>query len=358
MLQQVSPLGWSSDLRQPPALSFIQLYDYLVVSTRKYKHIVLKGTKYKKLKAYQFFYEGHIKALESKGHQNKKYVKAAVLASMKKKKYSVVIELSDSSDILRAACTCPAGLGARGQGKCNHTGGMLFAMEDFCKRGLKIHSEPLSCTSRLSVWVVPRNQSVTAKPLDKILIRKIRFGKKKIRDTPKLINFDPRASYQRQVNEKDFQKLCDSLQDCFPLSMFHLFYDNRPNAATQGLIGNQNKMPSALNKENVQNESPVAFRDSYDIASPSFKELVDKYVQNFKITEIEVAATEKQTRGQYNNKLWKEKRKLLLTASNFGKAAKTKVEPSKKLKSMLYTDFVTESVLYGRENEANGLMGY
>ena len=77
-----------------------------------------------------------------------------------------------------------------------------------------------------------------------------------------------------------------------------------------------------------------------------------------KSRKIEVAATKKQTRSQHNNKLWKEKRKLLLTASNFGKTAKIKVEPSKKIKSMLYTDFVTESVLYGRENEANGLMGY
>ena len=33
VLQRVSPLGWSTDLRQLPELSFIQLYDYLVVST-------------------------------------------------------------------------------------------------------------------------------------------------------------------------------------------------------------------------------------------------------------------------------------------------------------------------------------
>ena len=51
-------------------------------------------------------------------------------------------------------------------------------MEDFIRRGLQNHPEPLTCTSRLSVWVVPRNQSVAAKPLDKVLIRKIRFGKK------------------------------------------------------------------------------------------------------------------------------------------------------------------------------------
>ena len=65
-LQQISALGWSTDLRQLPELNFIQLYDSLVVSTRKYCHIVLKGTNCKKLKSYQSFFEGNVKRLESK----------------------------------------------------------------------------------------------------------------------------------------------------------------------------------------------------------------------------------------------------------------------------------------------------
>ena len=32
-LRRISALGWSTDLRQLPELNFIQLYDYLVVST-------------------------------------------------------------------------------------------------------------------------------------------------------------------------------------------------------------------------------------------------------------------------------------------------------------------------------------
>ena len=80
------------------------------------------------------------------------------------------MEFTPQCDVSRAACTCPAGLGSQGKGKCNHIGGVLFALEDFTRWGLQKHPEPLSCTSRLSVWVVPRNQSVAAKPLDQILI--------------------------------------------------------------------------------------------------------------------------------------------------------------------------------------------
>ena len=68
-LLHVSPLGWSSDLRNLLSISFIQLYDYLIVTTREYQHIVLTSSK--KLKAYQFFFEGHIKTLESKEHNYK-----------------------------------------------------------------------------------------------------------------------------------------------------------------------------------------------------------------------------------------------------------------------------------------------
>jgi len=83
------------------------------------------------------------------------------------------VEFSPQSDILQGACMCPAGLGLYGKGKCNHIGGLLFVIEDFTRRGLQKHAKPLSCTSWLSVWVVPRNQSVAAKPLDQVLIRKI-----------------------------------------------------------------------------------------------------------------------------------------------------------------------------------------
>ena len=203
---RISALGWSSDLRNLPEMNFIQLYDYLVVSTRKYRHIVLKGTHYKKLKSYQFFFEGNVKKLESKVFENKTYVKANFLPSMKKTPYRAILEFSPTYDVLRAACTCLAGLRLRGKGKCNHIGGVLFAIEDFIRRGLQNNSEPLTCTSRLSVWVVPRNQSVAAKPIDEVLIRKIRFGKKNIRTQPKIIKFDPRAPDKRTRDETSFKK--------------------------------------------------------------------------------------------------------------------------------------------------------
>ena len=57
---RISAFGWSSDLRNLPEINFIQLYDYPVVSTWKYCHIMLRGTYNEKLKSSQFFFEGNV----------------------------------------------------------------------------------------------------------------------------------------------------------------------------------------------------------------------------------------------------------------------------------------------------------
>ena len=57
---RISVFGWSSDLRNLPEINFIQLYDYPVVSTWKYRHIMLRGTYNEKLKSSQFFFEGNV----------------------------------------------------------------------------------------------------------------------------------------------------------------------------------------------------------------------------------------------------------------------------------------------------------
>lgn len=77
--------------------------------------------------------------------------------------------------------------------------------------------------------------------------------------------------------------------------------------------------------------------------------MVDEHVSNLTITQEEIQETERLTRRQKKNSLRFEKRKTLLTASNFGKAGKTKVEPSNKLKSILYSNFTTDALQYGIE---------
>ena len=110
--------------------------------------------------------------------------------------------------------------------------------------------------------------------------------------------------------------------------------------------------------DSVEDEGSTPFTDNYDIATNRFKSIVDEHIFNMTVTDEEIRETERLTRGQNKNSLWFDKRKSLLTASNFGKAAKTKVEPSKKLKAMLYANFTTEAVQYGIESEERAVVIY
>ena len=64
-----------------------------------------------------------------------------------------------------------------------------------------------------------------------------------------------------------------------------------------------------------------------DIASRHFRSMVDEHIFNLTITQEKIQETEKLRGRQNKSNRWFEKRKLL-TASNFGETAKTKVEPS------------------------------
>ena len=77
------------DLRKLPPFDFVKLYDYLVLKTAKYDHNTIYHSGYNKLKAYQFFKEGHIKSLHLSVKGNTTFVKGEVLPSVKQD-YSIV----------------------------------------------------------------------------------------------------------------------------------------------------------------------------------------------------------------------------------------------------------------------------
>ena len=56
-------LSWVSDIRGTPPLNFVQLHDYFVLRTSRYKHIFLKQTGYKKITSFKFFYEDFIRKI-------------------------------------------------------------------------------------------------------------------------------------------------------------------------------------------------------------------------------------------------------------------------------------------------------
>ena len=355
---------WSSDLRQMPELSFIQLYDYLVVITEKYTNSVLKRISYKKLKAFNFFYEGFIKSLEVANSVEFVYMHAKVKASMKSSLYKVIIKFSyKTNDIIAAACTCPAGSSPLCLGKCNHIGAVLFLMEDFNRKEMKQFPDTITCTSKLSKWNVPRDSSSKPLPINDITVRKIKFGDKTEKVVkPKTADYDPRATTQREVNNNDIDKLRQQLFEAFPSSSFFLYNDPpssfQEHGEPQQIECEEVEFTEDMDYEEEADINTLPFNEFYDISALKFTELVNHYVDSKVISTKQIKHIEKETRGQSSSELWWSIRKEILTASNFYNAAVTKVEPSSKIKSMLYSNVKTTGMMHGVQNEKRALDSY
>ena len=86
--------------------------------------------------------------------------------------------------------------------------------------------------------------------------------------------------------------------------------------------------------------------------------MVDKYVVNISLTDEEIKRIEYSARGQQSSKLWWEYRKEKLTASNFYISAVTKVEPNKKIESLIYSSVKISSMKHDIANEMVALSEY
>ncbi|XP_078671834.1 uncharacterized protein LOC144911604 [Branchiostoma floridae x Branchiostoma belcheri] len=95
----------------------------------------------------------------------------------------------------------------------------------------------------------------------------------------------------------------------------------------------------------------LPFNDLYDFSTSAFSDMMGTYMKSMKLSRDEQLTTEQETRGQGSSETWKEKRKEKLTSSNFGSAITCKVEPSNKVKGMLYSSFTTKATTYGNNNE-------
>ena len=70
----------------------------------------------------------------------------------------------------------------------------------------------------------------------------------------------------------------------------------------------------------------MPFNECYDFSQDSFKDMVDKYVDDISLTDEEIRHIEHSIRGQQSSNLWWEYRKEKPAASNFYVAGVNKVD--------------------------------
>ena len=106
------------------------------------------------------------------------YIHSNVRTLMKNKCYNVIIKcIRESEDIILLLLVIATGLRLIYHGKSGHVSAILFDLKDFnIKRLLKTFVEALTCTPQSSKGNVPRYSLTNPGPIDKILVKNIKFG--------------------------------------------------------------------------------------------------------------------------------------------------------------------------------------
>ena len=99
---------------------------------------MLRRTSYKRLKSFQFFYEGHIKTMELCTTELFIHVHSKVKPSMKNKCYVIIKFIRESEDM---AAACTAGSSITCLGKCDHVG--AFPIDKTLVKKKKIWRQPV-----------------------------------------------------------------------------------------------------------------------------------------------------------------------------------------------------------------------
>ena len=196
--------GWTDDLAKLPCFTFRTLYQHFTersarevddgeTVTAAHESAPVDSTKISSAKfrsfrgldkGFRFFKDGHVhkiklfSGLELDGGKSVCYVRCEVLPSMRKDRvYQVRVCCTEHSnlemptDVRAAYCICPASLA----GSCNHVGALLYALEDFVRKGLR-EETPKACTSKLMAWNQPRARKMRARKTSEVFLKKEEYS--------------------------------------------------------------------------------------------------------------------------------------------------------------------------------------
>lgn len=250
-------------------------------------------------------------------------------------------------------------LGLNGTGKCNHIGGLLFAITDFHEKGLHQQTDKVSCTSKLNGWIVPRNLTVKPKPIADIKVKKIQYGKQTC-DRPNVNTFDPRAPQDESLNMYQLNKMYDNLKEHAPNSDFFLYHDPPPDTDVEPHImdymesenvglnislqdsASEKLLNCASNKLQKGTILPIslvqrniAIHNSVEVDEAFITKFVEPVIEIESINDSQIECVEKLTKGQSENVTWKKLHKYKASSSNFGKMIKCSKNPDGLLKHVL-----------------------
>ena len=279
-----------------PMILYPDIFNYLVFHPSELGSSDLCD--YKECKAYSYYKSGWLQELFYHSIDNESPFCIFKSSCRKSERINdtfhklwIVIE-KKSSKILRAHCTCMAGMGQT----CNHIAAALFRIEAVVRLGL---TNP-SCTSKPNEWL-PCRKDVAPTKVKNIDFSREDFGqrgkkKRPLVSTPKKV-FNPLTDCNKKlINLND---IAEALEEVSPNSIIHTAVA-KPEVDFMREVTNIGK-PDAVSVDDVILMSENKEQFKMNLYSSMNRDNINKI--------------EKITRGQSDNHLWFSFRKGVVTAS-------------------------------------------
>ena len=192
-----------------PEFTIDNVLDYLIY--RKEKDC-MRAEDWKSFKSggFKLFKEGHVQKITITQRNSIFGITCSCLPEMKKDRiYNIKINITDSSNVCLAECSCPAGRDPHGS--CKHIAATLFALENFNTIREEIQDDDtVSCTSKLQTWNQPRKRRLDSQPVSEISFKVEDYYCKPTHQSKELI--DPRPLELQKTTDEEKEAFIANLK--------------------------------------------------------------------------------------------------------------------------------------------------
>ena len=318
---------WIDDMRSWPNLMYGDIYNYLITS----KAVDGEEMKnFKSLQSYNYFQSGNVdRILHFVAPDNNIVLKANVRSSQTVSRTNdAYVVCTKEGTVEKAWCTCMAGLGL----SCSHVGTLLWKIEYAARNNMT----GVSCTDETARWNKGTRRNIEPKPLVSIQLKKPKLGENMLNAVnDNVLGLRQAPSY---FSNEEFKEVV--LQS--PLLPFFEVKGTTINKSYRS-----NPSVGLRSKENINHGEHT------DLTSCSkCTQFFEKYVN---LTNQQISKLQEETTMQYKSTVWRDCRKIRITASRAHKVpVKETTDSTNFIRKHLHPSFVgNKFTKHGQQGEVD-----
>ncbi|XP_071144096.1 uncharacterized protein [Mytilus edulis] len=314
---------WIDDMRKWPNIMYGDIFNYLI-SSKAVDGAEMKN--FKSLQSYNYFQSGNVdKVLHNIISDARMYLKADVRASQTVSRVNeAYVICSMDGTVEQGWCTCMAGQGL----SCSHVGAVIWKVE----RAVRNNMTGASCTDENAMWNRGTKRNIEPRPLSNIVFKKPKQGENLLED----LNVNAPGVRDTPMYYSS-QELRTAVEPSPLLPLFKI----------KGTTINKSFVSKPAAKENIPKD-----HGEHDSLS-SCQRCASFYSKYLAVDLARTVKLQTDTINQSKSVLWKDTRKIRITASSASKVPiKETTDCTNFIREHLHPKFIgNKFTKHGQEGE-------